>query len=240
MENLYYITLSDPTIPAKPRHLAYYRGQSSNPPILCLHGLSRNAHDFDVLAQRLSAQYYLICVDMAGRGKSDWLSDSLGYNYSTYFTDTLALLDSLHIPQATFIGTSMGGIISMMIAAQQPQRVQRLILNDIGSVVSAKGLKRILSYVGSATTFANAQEAMQQMRTIMAPFGITAEAHWQKMLEVSFVTLPDGTLTFAYDPEISTPLKTATPPADIDLSALWRACHALPCPGFCMVWNPIF
>jgi pimeloyl-ACP methyl ester carboxylesterase len=233
VSRLNYLTLSDPSNPARPRHLAYYEwGDAANPDVVvCVHGLSRNGRDFDSLAQALASRYRILCPDMAGRGKSDWLTSKTDYSYATYVADMFAFFNALQLKKVDWLGTSMGGIIGMMLAAQQQGHIGRLILNDIGSVVSATGLKRILSYVGSSSVFAHADEAMATLKSIIAPFGITSEAHWQYMFTASFNPLPDGRYAFAYDPDISKPLKetlnTADAITDIDLTAIW---NAIQCP----------
>jgi len=232
---LKYLTLTDPSNPARPRHMAYYEwGDSSNPRVaVCVHGLSRNGHDFDRLAEALAPHFRVLCPDMAGRGKSDWLERKSDYNYLTYCTDVTALCEQLRLKDVAFIGTSMGGIIGMMLAAGQPGRIERLVLNDIGSIVSAAGLTRILNYVGSSGVFAGADEAMAHLKSILAPFGISSEADWQHMFAISFNPLPDGRYAFAYDPDINLPFREAVSKegaiTDVDLSAIWNAvaCPAL-------------
>ena len=120
---LHYLTLSDPFEPARPRHLAHYEwGDAANPHVaICAHGLSRNGRDFDHLAKALSPHFRVLCPDMAGRGKSDWLVNKADYSYSLYTSDCLALLHQLKLERVTWIGTSIGGIIGMMIAAAQKQ-----------------------------------------------------------------------------------------------------------------------
>jgi len=230
---LHSLALADPSNPAQPRHLSYCEwGNAANTNVVvCVHGLSRNASDFDVLAEKLAPRFRVLCPDMAGRGKSDWLSNKTDYNYLTYLTDCTALLNTLKLEQITWVGTSMGGIIGMMLAAQQPARIKNMVLNDVGAIVSAQGLKRILGYVGSSSIFANAGEAMTYLKSVLAPFGITTEPEWQRMLEGSFNILPDGSYALAYDPAISQPFKEAATKADniadVDLSVAW---NAVPCP----------
>jgi len=228
MPELYYLTLSDPYELARPRHLAYLEwGDKNNPNVVvCSHGLSRNAHDFDLLAEALSNRFRVICVDMAGRGKSDWLVSKSGYTYALYVADSLALLDHLKISRTLWLGTSMGGIIGMMIAAAQKQRISGLVLNDVGAVISAEGLKRILGYVGVGSAFKTAEEAMTYLKSVLAPFNITSEAHWKYMFDASFSVLPDGRYALAYDPGINQPFRDAVSKpegiADVDLTAVWN------------------
>lgn len=230
-----YITLSDPSCEARPRHMAYYEfGDKTNPnAIICVHGLSRNGLDFRPLAMELSKHYRVICPDIAGRGYSDWLSNKSDYNYLTYLSDIRSLMTQLGIFTSDWIGTSMGGIIGMMLAASQPETIKRLILNDIGKTVSAEGLKRIISYVGSSSIFTTHEVALAYLKVIIAPFGISSEAHWQFMFDSSFRKLHDGSYVLRYDPDISKPLhETAAKDDainDIDLSAFWNEvkCQAL-------------
>lgn len=229
MVNSSYIPLAQPSNPTRQRKFAFREfGDINNPRVVfCVHGLSRNARDFDRLATALSSRYRIICPDMAGRGESDWLDDKNGYNYITYISDIGSLLLHLKITQVDWVGTSMGGIIGMMIASQQPLLIKRMVINDIGSVVSAEGLKRILSFVGRKTVFDSRQEAMDALRFYLQPFGITLESDWEYMCDISFRQQPDGRYQFNYDPEITKPFKDAAIAAnnvvtDIDLSMAWN------------------
>ena len=220
---LNYLTLSAPNNPAEPRHLAYYEyGDKNNPNVvICVHGLSRNGLDFELLATTLAKKYRVICPDMAGRGKSDWLTNKDDYNYVTYVTDILMLCKQLNLTSVDWVGTSMGGIIGMMIAAQQPSLINKMVLNDIGSIVWAKGLKRIASYVGKQTNFANVAEADAYIETVFVGFGkVPKEIFFKATLN----KLPDGRFALAYDPDISKAfLVNPEEIKDIDLSAIWQA-----------------
>lgn len=226
-----YITLLDPTTAAKPRHLAYYEfGERNNPDvILCVHGLSRNGLDFERLATALSAKYRVICPDVAGRGNSDWLQNKNDYNYGVYCADIIALLLQLGIHQISWIGTSMGGIIGMMLAAGNPALIKKLVLNDVGSVVSAEGLMRIAGYVGTSGIFETAAQAETYMKSIMSTWGITSDDEWKEMMNATFATLPGNQFMLRYDPDISQPFRAALNASsqiqDIDLSAFWNAVH---------------
>ncbi len=144
----------------------------------CVHGLTRNGNDFGVLAHALSDKYRVICPDMPGRGRSDWLKTPGDYTYPVNLADISALLRHLGIDSVDWIGTSMGGIIGMMMAGFYPNKVRRLVLNDIGAVIPVAGIHRILAYVGKLTHFSSKAEAEQVLRQIYAPFGIRDEAHW--------------------------------------------------------------
>jgi pimeloyl-ACP methyl ester carboxylesterase len=233
VSSLQYLTLADPSNLARPRHLAYYEwGDASNPHVVvCVHGLSRNAHDFDFLAKSLESNYRVLCIDMAGRGKSDWFENKADYNYGIYVADILVLLAKLKVQKVDWIGTSMGGIIGMMLAAQHPDIIKHMVLNDVGSLISAKGLKRILGYVGSSSTFDTQENAMAYIKTILKSFGIASEAEWEFIFSISFNQLPDKRYVLAYDPDISRPFREAASKggdiADVDLSMVW---NMLTCP----------
>jgi pimeloyl-ACP methyl ester carboxylesterase len=188
--------------------------------VLCVHGLTRNAHDFDVLAAALSANRRVIALDVIGRGGSSWLAKPERYGYPLYFEHALAFMDALKLESVDWIGTSMGGIIGMMVAAQQPQRVRRLVLNDIGALVPKQALTRILSYVGKEPSFATMAEAEAYFRTTLAPFGQLDDATWARLAVTSTRQLPDGRLTTGYDPAIAVALAGADA-QDISLWPLW-------------------
>lgn len=202
-------------------------------PVLCMHGLTRNGHDFDYLAKALSPGCRIIAPDMAGRGKSEWLGNKLDYHYGTYLADTMALLDHLGIKTVHWVGTSMGGILGMMAAGMYPERVKSLVLNDVGKLVPATGLKRISSYAGSAQQFTTKEEAESFLKDIFKTFGISSEDHWQHMLHYTLMQKADGTFTFACDPDILLPLAQQTDwfkmLQDVDLSFVWQsvACPVL-------------
>lgn len=228
-----YITLLDPTVAAKPRHLAFYElGDRNNPDIVvCVHGLSRNGLDFEPLARALSAKYRVICPDMAGRGNSSWLANKNDYNYGVYCADVIALLVQLGIGRVNWIGTSMGGIIGMMIAAGNPALIKKLVLNDVGAVVSAGGLKRIAGYIGTSGTFDSEETATTYMKSIMSTWGIETDEQWRWMLEATFAKTPEGRYMLRYDSDISKPFRDAISAGveitDIDLSAFW---NVIQCP----------
>ncbi len=142
--------------------------------VMCVHGLTRNARDFDFIAQQLAATgRRVLAVSMAGRGESAWLTDPMGYNYASYVADCLAVLDNFHIRDVEWIGTSMGGIVGMMLAASNPKRIKKLVLNDIGALLSKEALARIYDYVRTMPTqFETRAEAESYLRNAFAPWGI--------------------------------------------------------------------
>lgn len=202
-------------------------GDIHNPRVVfCVHGLTRNAHDFDYLANALQKHYRVVCPDMPGRGQSDWLQNPLQYGYPLYAADCLALLHHLGIAACNWVGTSMGGIIGMMVAGFQPHRIKRLVLNDVGAVVAAEGLKRISGYAGKKMVFSNREEAEIILRELFTSFGIHDEAHWRHVFTSSLQQGADGRWHMHYDPNIIVPLKKdLDEPKDIDLAGLWKMVH---------------
>lgn len=200
-------------------------GDPDNPETLfCVHGLTRNAHDFDYFAQELSRDFRVLCPDMAGRGESEWLPDPAGYNYPTYTMDCLALLDHLGVEQCRWVGTSMGGIIGMTIAALYAGRITRMVMNDIGAFIPAAGLNRILRYAGKAPRFSHRAEAEEYLRDICAPFGISEAEHWKHFFAHS-IREKDGNFILNYDPAIraSLPDPENDTVENINLFELWEA-----------------
>lgn len=197
--------------------------------VFCVHGLTRNAADFEVLARALAQRgCRVLALSMAGRGKSEWLEDKSQYHYGTYAADCVAFLDNFHLRNVDWVGTSMGGIIAMMVAASSPKRIRRLVLNDVGSLIPAAGLKIILDYVSrSPKRFETLQEAQQQLQSNMKSFGIQSDDDWQRLFESSIEPDAQGGFRFAYDPDILTPARLETENftkvADVPLGALWEA-----------------
>lgn len=195
---------------------------------VCVHGLTRNARDFDLLAQALAASgRRVLSLNMAGRGDSAWLADPVDYNYGSYVADCLAVLDNFHLRGVEWVGTSMGGIIGMIIAAKHSDRIKKLVLNDIGSFISAKALGRIYDYVRAIpSSFANFSEADAYLSGIFAPFGITDSAQWEHFSEHSVQRLENGRVRLAVDPAIAEPLRQAshdfTEVHDVHLGEVWK------------------
>jgi pimeloyl-ACP methyl ester carboxylesterase len=155
-------------------------------PIICVHGLTRNKHDFDPLAAYLSQQgYHLFCPDIVGRGESSWLKDATSYSFEQYAADMSTLIARTHANDIDWIGTSMGGIIGMMLASMPGTPIRRLILNDIGAQIPIKGLSRLATYVNSNPTFTSLEEAKSYFKKIYAEFGPLTDQDWQRLTENS-------------------------------------------------------
>ncbi|MBI5440451.1 MAG: alpha/beta hydrolase [Deltaproteobacteria bacterium] len=197
-------------------------GRAVGRPVVCVHGLTRNARDFEDLAAALSPERRVVCPDMPGRGRSEWLSHPLDYSYPVYLSDLNALIARLDVGEVDWVGTSMGGILGMMLAAQPGSPVRRLVLNDIGPFVPAAALARIASYVGAAPGFRSLGELETYLRVIHAPFGPLTGREWARVAERSAERLPSGGYRLCYDPSIAVPLRLA-PPSDVDLWSVWEA-----------------
>lgn len=199
-----------------------------HPNVVCVHGLTRNGRDFDRLAAKLGTHRSVFCPDMVGRGKSDWLADPSLYNYPQYLADmavmvALAARDShTHID---WVGTSMGGIIGMLLAAQPNSPIRRLVINDVGPFIPMAALKRIADYVSLVVECADRDQLERHLRVIYAPFGITEDADWKNLTDNSFRVLPNGKLALAHDPAIAK--NFAALDKDVDF---WPVYHAITCP----------
>ena len=193
---------------------------SSVPPVVCVHGLTRNGRDFDRLASALSAGRRVVCPDIVGRGRSDWLTDPAGYGYPQYCADATVLLARLDTEQVDWVGTSMGGMIGMMLAAQPQSPIRRLVLNDVGPVIPAAAVKRIGSYVGKDPRFDDLAGVEAYLREIHVGFGAIDDAGWHHLAEHSHRRLPDGKVGLAYDPGIAHGFSAAGS-ADVDVTSIW-------------------
>jgi pimeloyl-ACP methyl ester carboxylesterase len=230
----------DCTAPA-PHRMAYWQwgDPQASHTVVCVHGLSRQGRDFDVLAQALVARsktpLRVVCPDVVGRGKSDFLADPQGYQLPTYVADMLQLLAQLKPATLDWVGTSMGGLIGMLLCAYAPSvgaSVSRLVLNDVGPVIQWQALQRIGQYLGKSGQFATVQQAADAMWAISSSFGPHTPAQWlalsQPMLKP--VPSPQGGTAFAlhYDPAIALPFGSTTEQQAKEGEALlWQAYEAI-------------
>lgn len=200
-------------------HMAYREwGDALNPKVLvCVHGLTRNSSDFQRLAEALSSQYRIIAPDVVGRGESDYLVDPMGYNTLTYAADMVTLLAAIGVEQVDWLGTSMGGLIGMMLAGQSNSPIKRLILDDVGPTLSLAALKRIVGYVGEPYEFSDTAIARRYVRTIFSPFALKNDQDWNALIDSTLKPLPTGGWRFNYDPNIRKPLEQALLGQDINL-----------------------
>ena len=184
-------------------------GDASLPAVIAWHGLARTGRDFDALAEQLSAHYRVICPDTIGRGLSQWSPNPKhDYSFATYARITLDLMDTLHIQQAHWVGTSMGGALGLVCAAglEVPAlkgRIRSLVLNDIAPEISTAAVERIKAYAGQPPAFGTVPELEAFFRAAYAPFGFQTDAQWTHLTETSTRRLPDGRVTPHYDPQIT-------------------------------------
>jgi pimeloyl-ACP methyl ester carboxylesterase len=182
-----------------------YPGRADVPPLLCLHGLTRNSRDFDAFARRYAGRFRIIAPDFRGRGMSDRDPIPARYVPPTYAYDVLQLLDEIGIAEAVFVGTSLGGLVTMLVAAVQPQRIAAAILNDIGPDIDPRGIDRIRSYVGKPVRFRDWAAAAEYIRSING--GLPAsndQDDWVQVARRLCVDDGDGVI-FDYDMAIAEP-----------------------------------
>lgn len=196
--------------------------------VLCVHGLTRNARDFDVLARSLARRgARVIAVDVVGRGRSSWLPDPAGYALPTYAGHLIRFLERLEVREVDWIGTSMGGLIGMLLASGGGGPIRRLVLNDVGPFIPAAALQQIGTYLGLDRTFADLDALDSHLRLIHAGFGPLTDAQWRHLATHGARQTADG-WRLAYDPAIRVPFLDAAA-GDIDLWDIWDgiACPTL-------------
>ncbi len=215
------------TTDASTHHMAWWSwgDATSKKTLLCVHGLSRQGRDFDVLARKLSSHYHVICPDVAGRGQSDWLADPKGYNLFSYVGDMVALAQSLKSLKGLkpedgpldidWVGTSMGGLIGLGFSTVPPEvsglRIRRMVLNDVGPRLRIEALLRIGSYLGLPKRFKSEQEAADYLWSISTGFGPHTPEQWLALSRPLLRPAPDRQgLILRYDPAIAEPFKAMT------------------------------
>ncbi|HEY6394411.1 MAG TPA: alpha/beta hydrolase [Candidatus Binataceae bacterium] len=202
-------------------------GSEGLPWLVCVHGLSGNAHNFDALANDLKSKFHVLSVDVRGRGDSQW-GPPTEYLPQNYVSDLVAMIDALHISRATLIGTSMGGIISLMCAGGWPDRIERLVLNDIGPEIDPAGAARIGSYVGEAPDrFENIDNVAAYYRKNYPPMAHMAEAELRDAVRWSVKPAPDQGLMWKMDPAVRRPIRGGTSAQRFDL---WVPYARIECP----------
>ncbi len=162
-------------------------------PVICVHGLTRNGRDFDALANYLvNRNFHVFCPDVVGRGDSDWLKNPLHYTYEQYIADMNALIARIHTQEINWIGTSMGGLMGMIMASLPKTPIKRLVLNDVGAQIPVKAISRLAKYAGRDPEFASIEEAKNYFKLIYADFGKMNEEEWQHFTETSIREIAPG------------------------------------------------
>lgn len=219
--------------------MAYWCWGAADAPrtVVCVHGLSRQGRDFDVLAQALvessQGQVRVLCPDVVGRGRSDFLRDPLGYQIPTYAADMLAMCQQLGLCEVDWVGTSMGGLIGMAVAAHGAAaglQVRRLVLNDVGPVIQWEAIQRIGQYLGRVMYFDSLQQAADAMWQVSTSFGPHTPAQWLELSRHMVKPADDGSarVQLHYDPAIAVPFAQVTQEASVQGEALlWQMYDAI-------------
>lgn len=210
-------------------HYRDYPGPASRPPVLCLPGLTRNARDFEDLAARLSPAWRVLCLEMRGRGDSDYARDSMTYNPLQYVEDIEALLAEQAIARFVAIGTSLGGLLTMLLAGRDPERIAGAVLNDVGPEVDPEGIARIRGYVGQGRnheTWMHAARALQEAQGDVYPGYEISD--WLRHAKRTMVLGSGGRIAFDYDMKIAEPFEHDDGTQVVDMWPLWRALSGRP------------
>jgi len=207
-------------------------GDVNNPNvILCVHGVTRVSDDFDDIARALASHYRVICPDVVGRGRSDWLRNPLHYQLPQYVSDMITLLARINVPTVDFLGTSMGGLIGIGLASMPGNPLKKLILNDVGPVLNPEALARIGDYIGKEMRFASEEEGAAYIRSISLPFGPHTEEQWHKLSADVLRQDKDGMWIRHYDLGLARSIQAMTPEvAQAGEAMLWAAYSAITSP----------
>ena len=203
-------------------NVRYYEwGDAANPRVvICVHGLTRNGRDFDELARALCGDYRVLCPDIPGRGKSEWLAHKEDYAYPVYCADMAALIARSGAQSVDWVGTSMGGLIGMLLAAQPNAPLRKLVMNDVGPFVPKASLERLSTYVGKPVSFDSIEAFEQYIRTVSASFGPLTDAQWRHLAATTARRNEEGRWGSNYDPAIALPFKA--PINDVVLWPFWE------------------
>jgi pimeloyl-ACP methyl ester carboxylesterase len=215
--------------------MAYWQwGDAANPKVLvCVHGLTRQGRDFDALARAMAGEYRVVCPDVVGRGRSDWLADPVGYAIPSYVADMVCLLARLDAQLVDWVGTSMGGLIGLGLASLDGAPVRKLVLNDVGPVIEPAALQRIGSYVGQSSFWHTLEDAADASWALSQGFGPHSREEWLALTAPQLKpTTRDGVngLTARCDPGIAVPFRAVTPElAKAGEAMLWQSFDRLRC-----------
>lgn len=206
-------------------------GDPDNPRVLvCVHGLSRQSRDFDTLAQAMADRYRVVCPDVVGRGRSDWLSDPAGYQIPAYVADMVTLLARLDVEQVDWVGTSMGGLIGLSLGWLPQAPIHRMVLNDVGPRIEYDSLLRIGQYLGAPAHWATVDEAADALWAVSSSFGPHSREQWLALSRPQLKADGQG-YTYHYDPAIAEGFHAFTrESAQMGEAMLWHAWDRLRCP----------
>lgn len=210
-------------------HRNYYRqwGDADNPNIIiCVHGVTRLSRDFDTLAQALSKQYRIICPDVVGRGYSDWFGNKRNYNFMQYCADMNSLISHINAERVHWIGTSMGGLIGLILSALSHTPIQSLILNDVGPTLKRAELQNLGRYIGRAPTFPTQEDLLEYYKETYRAYGELPEKQWQTMALYSSFKEDYG-YRMHYDPKIGDAFRSNYSFFNFDL---WKYWEEIECP----------
>jgi pimeloyl-ACP methyl ester carboxylesterase len=213
-------------------HMAYVEwGDPANPKVLvCVHGLTRCGRDFDFLAEAMADEYRVVCPDIVGRGRSDWLRNKSLYAIPQYCADIATLLAKIGAESVDWVGTSMGGLIGMALAIQPETPIRKLVLNDVGPVITAASLERIGMYLGRVGSFDSIEKAESAVRFVSQPFGQLTDAQWRHLTVHVTRQTAEGRIEFAYDPGIAEPFKEVYAACGGKDVESWPLYDAIACP----------
>jgi pimeloyl-ACP methyl ester carboxylesterase len=212
--------------------MAYWEwGDAANPRVvLCVHGLARQGRDFDTLAQALCADFRVVCPDVVGRGRSDWLADPMGYQIPNYVADMVTLLARIDAHKLHWVGTSMGGLIGLGLASLPGAPIARLVLNDVGPEIQFAAIERIGSYLGAPKRWATVEEAADYLEGISQGFGPHTREQWLALTRPQ-LKADDGAFVSHYDPAIAVPVRGVTRElAAAGEAMLWASYDRVACP----------
>jgi pimeloyl-ACP methyl ester carboxylesterase len=212
--------------------MAYWEwGDAANPHVVvCVHGLTRQGRDFDTLARALCSDVRVVCPDVVGRGHSEWLADPMHYGVPQYVADMVTLLARLNAQRVDWVGTSMGGLIGLGVAALANSPLRRFVINDVGPTIAPEGLARIGSYVGRVAQWSTLDEAADALWQISQGFGAHTREQWLALTEPQLKR--DGHKWVPRsDPQIALPFKATTPAmAQAGEALMWQAWDKLTLP----------
>ncbi|MEM1171389.1 MAG: alpha/beta hydrolase [Cyanobacteria bacterium P01_H01_bin.35] len=229
MVNYEYIECKNPN---GQHRMAYTQwGNPENKRVLiCVHGFSSTGRNFDYLVAALQEKYRIICPDIVGRGKSDWLSNSSDYGLPLYVSDMLTLINQLNLSNVDWVGTSMGGLIGMFIASQKDSIINRLVINDIGPEISAKSLKRLAeNHLGKGQSdFDNWSQVTEYVREFYSNYGKLTDSEWENLAKYTVNLTPEGKYQLHYDLGIRDIFKVNV--GELKPLDLWKTWSSVSCP----------